>query len=94
MKSSRTCLRCWQQVLILAFKLLVFSIVLNYLLTIYILPWFLFYLLWPVYFTLVCIIITLFVLFLSWPIWYDEKSPEKHSHFRLEILIEKLSQEL
>ncbi|KAI0427946.1 hypothetical protein F5Y09DRAFT_314748 [Xylaria sp. FL1042] len=94
MKSSRTCLRCWQPVLILAFKLLVLLIVLNYLLTIYILPCFFSYLLWPVYFILVCIIIALFVLFLSWPIWYNEKSPEKHTHFRLKILTEKLSQEL
>ncbi|KAI0903893.1 hypothetical protein F4823DRAFT_244848 [Ustulina deusta] len=93
MKSSRTCLRCWKPGFILASKLLVCPIVFYFLSTIYIVPWFLRCLFWLVYFMSFYTITAIFVFFLARPTWFDEESPEEHTHIGPGILGEKLSQE-
>ncbi|KAI0520851.1 hypothetical protein F5B22DRAFT_598611 [Xylaria bambusicola] len=49
---------------------------------------------WLAYFMSFYTITAIFVFFLTRPTWFDEESPEEHTHIGTGFLCEKLSQEL
>ncbi|KAH9897133.1 hypothetical protein F4778DRAFT_793699 [Xylariomycetidae sp. FL2044] len=94
MQSSRTCLRCWKPAFILASKLLIFPIVCCFLSTAFDVPWLLRCLFWLVYPTTFYLITANFYFTWARPIWFDETSPEEHTHIRPGYIGDKLQQEI